>query len=32
MRLNKEDPVKILLDYQGKFNSTVDKLKNAIYD
>ena len=28
MKLNKEDLVRLLLDYQGKFNSTLDDLKN----
>ena len=28
IRLNQEDLVKVLLDYQGKFISTLDKLKN----
>ena len=28
MRLNKEDLVRMLLDYQGKFNNNLDELKN----
>ena len=28
MKLNKEDLVPLLLDYQGKFNSILDDLKN----
>ena len=28
MKLNKEDLVRLLLDYQGKFNSTLDDSKN----
>ena len=28
MKLNKEDLVRLLLDYQGKFNSILDDLKN----
>ena len=32
MKLNKEDLVKITLDYQGKFNSILDDLKNDISD
>ena len=28
IRLNQEDLVRVLLDYQGKFISTLDKLKN----
>ena len=28
MKLNKEDFVRLLLDYQGKFNSILDDLKN----
>ena len=30
MRLNKEDLVRILLDYQGKFNNILDELKNDL--
>ena len=30
MRLNKEDLVKILLDYQGKFDNILDELKNDL--
>ena len=30
MRLNKEDLVRITLDYQGKFNSILDDLKKDI--
>ena len=28
MKQNKEDLVRLLLDYQGKFNSILDDLKN----
>ena len=28
MKLNKEDMVRLLLDYHGKFNSILDDLKN----
>ena len=28
MRLNKEDLVRMILDYQGKFNNILDELKN----
>ena len=28
MKLNKEDLVRLLLDYQGKFNSFLNGLKN----
>ena len=30
MRLNKEDLIRMLLDYQGKFNLILDKLKNDL--
>ena len=30
MRLNKEDLVRMLLDYQGKFNNILDELKNDL--
>ena len=30
MRLNKEDLVKMLLDYQGNFGNILDKLKNEL--
>ena len=30
MKLNKEDLVRITLDYQGKFNSILDDLKKDI--
>ena len=30
MRLNKEDLVRMLLDYQGKFNDFLDELKNDL--
>ena len=30
MRLNKEDLVRMLLDYQGKFNIILDELKNNL--
>ena len=30
MRLNKDDLVRMLLDYQGKFNNILDKLKNNL--
>ena len=32
MKLNKEDLVKITLDYQGKFNNILDDLKKDISD
>ena len=32
MRLNKEDLVRMLLDYQGKFNSILDELKINLND
>ena len=32
MRLNKEDLVKMLLDYQGKFNNILDELKNDLHE
>ena len=30
MRLNKEDLVRMVLDYQGKFNNILDELKNDL--
>ena len=30
MRLNKEDLVRMLLDYQGKFSNILDELKNDL--
>ena len=30
MRLNKEDLVRMLLDFQGKFNNILDELKNNV--
>ena len=30
MRLNKEDLVRMLLDYQGKFNNILDELKSDL--
>ena len=30
IRLNKEDLVRMLLDYQGKFNNILDELKNDL--
>ena len=30
MRLNKEDLVRMILDYQGKFNNILDELKNDL--
>ena len=30
MRLNKEDLVRMLLDYQGKYNNILDELKNDL--
>ena len=30
MRLNKEGLVRMLLDYQGKFNNILDELKNNL--
>ena len=32
MRLNKEDFVKMLLDYQGKFNNILDELKDDLHE
>ena len=32
MKLNKEDLVRITLDYQGKFNNILDDLKEDISD
>ena len=32
MKLNKEDLVRITLDYQGKFNNILDDLKKDISD
>ena len=32
MRLNKEDLVRMLLDYQGKFNNILDELKNDLHE
>ena len=32
MKLNKEDLVRITLDYQGKFNNILDDLKKDIFD
>ena len=30
MRLNKEDLVRMLIDYQGKPNNSLDELKNHV--
>ena len=32
MKLNKEDLVRITLDYQGKFNNILDDLKKDTFD